>query len=408
MRFNSELVWTGISQLVQFFGGILVFKLMTTLLTKNDYGTYSLFIAISAFVVAMPFSAVMQGIVKYIPEMNGDEEKERLLRVFFTLFSCVILIYAFVGFLVTEFNYSFGGNTLSLFLFVIFDVFKSSIYTAYNGLRKRKIYAFLVSFEYILRLLLLLVVFFFLEANFQYAIFAFIIPSALVAAFSAFSIFGFTMRFSHEDFANVKKVVFFSFPLIIWALFGWARDMGIRAYIEALLTREELAAFTAISSLAVIVPTVLGSFISMYILPILYEKELKFPGNARSYVKKLLKYGFLFIIVFGICINEFSINLVEILASSNYVDNADYFALLFVGQSLFTISMMMTVEIYCYNKTKLLIFPNVMSGLISIGVGYALVSKYGIDGAFFASFFSYVSYFLFTFFVCYKFKPVVM
>lgn len=408
MKINSELIWTGFSQIVQFVGGIVVFKLMTTLLTKNDYGTYSIFIAISAFVVAMPFSAIMQGVVKYIPEMVDLQEKNRLLRVFFTFFSIVLLIYVALGFLLIESYSSLEDYSIYLVVFVIFDVLKTSIYTSYNGLRQRKTYATLISIEYLSRMILLILVYYFFGMKFQYSVCAFILPSIFVVVFSMFKDFRITMSFNSDDFDIFKKIIVFSSPLIIWALFGWARDMGIRAYIEALLTREELAAYTAISSLAIILPTVVGSFVTMYVLPIIYEKEIHKPGSAREYVKKLLKYGFFIIILSGILMDIISVYLVNTLASSNYIDNARYLSLLFVGQSLFTISMMMTVEVYCYNQTKLLIIPNVMSGISSMALGYYLISCYGLSGAFFAGFLSYISYFIFTFIVCYKFKPVEM
>ena len=63
---NKELFWTFLYQLITLVGGLVLIKLLATTLSKETYGHYSLVTSITALIVMLPFSALMQGVSRYI------------------------------------------------------------------------------------------------------------------------------------------------------------------------------------------------------------------------------------------------------------------------------------------------------------------------------------------------------
>ncbi|HFG1578433.1 TPA: hypothetical protein ACGFXM_003480, partial [Vibrio cholerae] len=81
-----------------------------------------------------------------------------------------------------------------------------------------------------------------------------------------------------------KKALVFSSPLLLWAIFGWLRDSSLRWFIEIHLGTKEVAIFTAISSIAIVIPMAIQSVTSAYIIPILYQND---QGQEKKRVRRV-------------------------------------------------------------------------------------------------------------------------
>ena len=76
-----------------------------------------------------------------------------------------------------------------------------------------------------------------------------------------------------------------------------------RWYLDYFLDKEAVASFTILTSLTLIVPSILQSFIGTFFIPILYQKENKNRGQTRSFLKIIIPAIFIifsiaFILIF--------------------------------------------------------------------------------------------------------------
>lgn len=68
-------MWTILAQGTQLIAGVLLVKILTSQLSLADYGLFALIMAVSAFVLTIPFTAIQQGFYRYRSVYNQKIEK---------------------------------------------------------------------------------------------------------------------------------------------------------------------------------------------------------------------------------------------------------------------------------------------------------------------------------------------
>lgn len=398
----KEAYYTILTQAVQMGGGLIIFKILTTQLDSHDFGIYALILSFSAFIFALPFTAIQQALTKYSSTVLRKRSLEVYKTVLFIdgIFFVGYLIFFVVAFIMNLLDVSVFHLFLIAF-YIILEVQKNNNYTFANALRERNKYFFAVVIEYTLKITLLLiyhnsidnVLTVFVAANIVSILLTF--PRNLSMSFSA----------KPQMMYWAKMIFVFSSPLALWGIFGWMRDMSNRFTIEYFLSLDQVAVFSVMNTIAVIVPGALQAFFGMYFMPILYRKEKAFHGSIKIFMRKAIPLGLIFILLCTGLISIFAPEIITITSHEKYVSYSWMLAPMFFAFSLFSLSMSTTAEIFAHNKTKLLLMPNIVSGLISIFVFILLVKYFGVTGALWAFMVSYISYSIITFVLVYRFKP---
>lgn len=103
---NKELLWTVFAQLLQMSSGVVLIKLLTSNLSLEGYGTFSLVMAASAFVLTVPFTAFQQGFYRYrstyIKNNKGGELYSSMVYGVVALIGLYILISYIISLLFFE------------------------------------------------------------------------------------------------------------------------------------------------------------------------------------------------------------------------------------------------------------------------------------------------------------------
>ncbi|WP_323066449.1 hypothetical protein, partial [Aeromonas jandaei] len=73
--------------------------------------------------------------------------------------------------------------------------------------------------------------------------------------------------------------------------------MSNRWVIGYFLSSDQVASFSVMNSLSVLVPGVLQTFFGMYFMPILYRKEKISPGFIKKFNRKMSIYMSLCIVI---------------------------------------------------------------------------------------------------------------
>ena len=403
---NKEFIYTFLFQFTSLVGGIVLIKLLAVYLPKEDYGYYSLINSIIAFVLMMPFTALLQGVNRYVSIYNQRNEFKEFLSSVLILFVTILLIYLII-FLIVYVLYShifFNWKDLIFYIIIlsISDVFKAFFYSINNAKRDRKNIFYAVCAEFSIKIIGVVILLHYL--NIKYVLLVFIIAQFLsIVIMYAKNKQYIEFRFTKKSKIYILRVFYFAMPLIVWAIFGWFRDMSNRWYLDYFLTKNEVALFAMINSIAIITPTALQGLIGGFFIPILYEKENQEKGYTKKFLLKLLPVLLVLFLVSFVIVYFFKEQIILIIADKKYLEISWMLPWMFLIYSFYVIAMISTYEIFAHKQTKKLLIPTIIPGIVSIIGGYFLIKFYGINGALYNFTITYLIYSFMVFYVVIKY-----
>lgn len=404
---NKELLWTALYQASVLFGGLLLIKLLAVSLSKNDYGYYALITSISAFVLMMPFTAFMQGISRYLSIYIKKNKIDEFYTSIIFIFVSIVIFYLIISFILKYFI-SEDWNEIYFFivLFIFSEVFKTLFYTINNANRKRKSVAISSILEFSMKSIIIYISHIYQIIDISYTLLSLFfgnILATMILIYSNNSSFSFTYINKKNLEIYFSRIWIFSYPLLIWAIFGWLRDMSNRWYLDYFLDKEQVALFAMIGSIALIAPVALQGLIGSFFIPILYQKENSQKGYTRKFLKIMLPSVLVIFLISFFITYFFKDFIVLLIVDEKYLEISWMLPWMFLVYSFYVLSMMSTYELFAHKQTKKLILSSVVPGIISLVCGYFLIKEYGINGALVNYAITYGSYSLFTFIVVWNY-----
>ncbi|MEZ9076146.1 polysaccharide biosynthesis C-terminal domain-containing protein [Vibrio cyclitrophicus] len=407
---NKEFYWTLLFQLTSLLGGILLMKLLAVSLSKKEYGFYAIITSMVAFVLMMPFTALLQGVGRYISIYKKKGQSLFFVNSVFILIVICAALYTILGVLFYSFypfSVEWNDKFLAILVFAMTEIFKVMFRAINNANRERKNIAVSVLIEFFLKITIILSVYMFFSINIIDVLLALIFANTA----SVIIMYGRNKEhisinfFSTKHFkVHVKRVWGFSYPLLIWGIFGWLRDMSNRWYLDYFLDKEHVALFSIIGAIALVAPFALQGIISSFCMPIIYQKENSQKGFTRNFLAILLPVLSIFFLISFVIVYFIKDFIVVLLADEKYLSISWMLPWMFLSYCLYVLSMISTYELFAHNQTKKLIFSSVLPGIIAFLGGYVLIKSYGINGALYNYMLTYISYALLTFYAVNKYR----
>lgn len=391
-------MWTILAQGTQLIAGVLLVKILTSQLSLADYGLFALIMAVSAFVLTIPFTAIQQGFYRYRSVYNQKNRKGEFYSCMLLGVSLLIALYTALAYLVLI-NIDLDKQWVNLFsliaMLVISEVYKIFTRSIANADRQRKIYAHSIITEFVIKCGLLLAISFLWEAMSITIILIVYASANLISA--VICIYPYIKTISSVNIKRFKivwqRVLLFSSPLLLWAGFGWLRDMSMRWFLELYTNTEQVAIFTALSSIALMVPMIMQSVIGAYFIPIMYEQAKqgdKVKKQLKQLINSLLAIGLLLFILINLC----SPLILELLTDHKYVQYAWALPWMFISYYLFCCGMINATSLLVDFKPEKLFIPNLLSGCIVLLSGLFVVEHYGLSAAIISYCISYGVFFI--------------
>jgi O-antigen/teichoic acid export membrane protein len=406
---NKELYWTLLFQLSSLLGGIALIKLLAVSLSTAEYGTYVIITSIIAFVLMMPFTGLLQGVGRYISiYQKKGQYKIFLNSLIFIILICTAL-YMLLGILfysLYSLSVEWADKFLVIFLLTISEVFKVMFRTINNANRERKNIAISVFTEFFLKILLIFFIYTFFSINIKNVLMVLTVANlmSMIVMYNKskknISISSFSKKYCKVHF---QRIFIFSYPLLIWGIFGWLRDMSNRWYLDYFMDKESVALFAMMGSIALIAPFALQGVIGAFCMPIIYQKENEKKGFTKKLLKILLPVISAVFLMSFLIVYLFKDFIVVLLTDDKYLSVSWILPWMFLAYSLYVLSMISTYELFAHNQTKKLILSSILPGIIAFLGGYFLIKDYGIEGALYNYMLTYISYALFTFYAVSKY-----
>ncbi len=404
---NKEFFWNTFGQLVQMVGAIVIMKLLAIYLAKGEYGKFALINSLVALFMILPFNAIIHGIYRYVAEYMDTKRFSKFFSINIFMVSIIFIgAYIAICFALQFFDFELKQYFLLVSLLVLSEIYKTMLKYIENARRYRKKIAFSSLLEFASKIILIVSLAWLEVISVENILIVLIIGNTISILVLMYRNW---IHLHIPLFDNYYKIfipiVVFGIPLIFSQLFGWARDMSGRWFLEIYVDSESVAIFALMATIAAIIPSGLNSFIGSYLVPILYQKEHSDKGYTKKILKKIipqLLFGVVFVTIIIYFLRDF---IVLILTDKKYVDYSWMLTPMFFTFSLYVISMIASYEIYSQKKTKLLIFPAFVAALVAIVSGYLLTIRFGLAGAFTSYLITYTSYAFVMFYIVF-FKKV--
>lgn len=371
------------SYFCQFAGSIALTKILTNHLSKNDFGNFSLYQSLVAFILILPFSSLNEGISRSQHKYEVDQRYNDFSGSVTLINLLFFLPYVLIGLLIAIFSHSYSPYlVLFILLFSLSEIYRNSIQKVYNTAEQRVMPAIVISISFLLRIAFITILYF---CNLKSITLIF-----LAYGLSNISVFivgssdkTFRPNFNSVSYtiAILKEILTFSAPLIVWASFTWLQNMSGRWVINFVLSAERVAEYTLIQNIAVIPVTVITSIFGTYFIPKIYKRHELEKEFCFGLSSKLITYIVIFYVILILITSIFSKSIIIILASQEYANISYLLPIILVGSFLQTAGVVLSYPAFAFRKTKLLLLSGILPGIINLIANLLVVDLLNIAGA---------------------------
>ncbi|HOY69181.1 MAG TPA: hypothetical protein PLP29_20085 [Candidatus Ozemobacteraceae bacterium] len=412
---NREFLLTAIGQVTQFVTTFAFIKLVSHTIPVGEYGIYSLGISISAFIAGFPFSALDQGMARYVSIYGKKGELKSRIGGLFVFYAFLLVLY-FLLFLfllpvaVQTWGPAFQGVAWSVFIYSVLNILRNAFLNIENFRRRRDIVAGSRMFEGIFRILLLLTLLSWwrLDASsiLDTASGVFFL-NLLYLAYANRNDISFNRFWGAEFWKTISEIFVFSLPLIIWGGFYWIQSMSGIWIIKYFHSPDLVGHFSMLNNLAAVLPVQLGCIILGYLSPIVYEMENRETGSGLPLVRKYLAGFSAIIVIMTLVLGAWGQRLILLVSNDRYLEFSWVLPVLFASSGLFNIALVSTVTTFAQKRPQTLLAANIVPAFVATLAGLWLIRTSGMNGAVSASVMATTTYAFLTFRVTGSFSSKV-
>jgi O-antigen/teichoic acid export membrane protein len=374
-----ELAWTTVGQFLFVLQALVQMKILATNFTKAEFGEWSLVLSISILISMLPFTALDQGVARVCGTLKTEESRARLLAR--TLLSYLVLYTFWILILAVAATSILRDHALvvtAMAVYTLSEITKSSIAAFNNAARRRMSVALQRAWDVAGKSGLLLIAVTLDSLTVTSALLLITASNIIGALFFARRYWTSVVDPSTPWLESSRTIASFSWPLAVWAIFGWFQPMISRWYLAGSDGSELVASFAVAVGVGIFVPNFAYTVMSSYLLPVLFSAEG--PMALRSYLAIVSAFT-LVLSAYTLLTIPGSPLLLSILADSKYTDLADYVPWISATSTLHAVASLLAADLFRAGMTRKLLMPTVAPGLLSVGLGAVLVPRYGLEGA---------------------------
>lgn len=385
MKITSEMIIVVVGRAIDAIGSLVFLKMLASAATKQDVGTYLLASSFLAIALTVSFSAFDQGLLRNITEYSKRVELAARYCAMLVAYAgiAVLLSVAFGVFLtMTELAQALHPIIAPLSLWLVCESIKNLNQTVASGMRSRALIAVASAADYGCRISLL--AWFAMDATVGPSTIISLLAMSGIAASAAYLV-GQRSLLARFSWANVRNTLVdsirFSWPMIIWGLFGWLQNMSNRWLLNRFADLPTVAEYGVLVSIASFPVAALLGVVVTYVVPILYEQESSGKASSLQIVKKvaliLAPVCALMVLVAAVWHREITL----LLSGPEYVAHSSMFPVIMAAACFNAIWSVLTYALYAQRRVLSLLMANTVPGAFSLVFGYFAVRSFQFDGA---------------------------
>jgi O-antigen/teichoic acid export membrane protein len=383
-KISSHSFLYGVSTLSYQLVGIILLPLYTRYISTVEFGIYSISLIVTTYFGVFSNLGIPQAFYRLYFDLKEEKEKYELITtsfIFVTLLSLalILIMFVFKGYLLSVFFVE--DKYYPCFYITIFlSLFESPQLITFYYFRIEDQVKQYVIFNFLKSAVLLLFSWGFLIV-FHYGILG-IFLARLISSFPTYLYLMFIILRKHGiSFSKqkVKEMNIYGFPFFVIGILGTVMASLDRPIMLKYMSMADVGiysvAFRISSGVKMIIATAFGLGFSPLVMGIQNE------ANGRKVFSKIFTYYLLVagLVVLGISI--FSKEIIQMLASREYMEAYIAIPLLCLGTLFYGIYTNMEVGIFITKKSKYYLPIMFISSIIYVVLNFLLIPKFGFIGA---------------------------
>jgi len=410
---KKELSWVFLGQIMAFSGGVVGVKLLTNMLGPQGYGELALGMTIAVVSQQIFYGPFGQSAFRYYSVYRDKNQLDLFWNALkkIGLYSGIffILLSLLIGFL-AKIIVSNKWFYLIIFasFFGILDGINGILIALQNAGRQRKIVALFQGLTQWLRPLSGFLAAILFSKNGQTVLAGFCIAMVFITIYQSRFLgnikFKKGYKFGHVYNNSIYKNLFnYGYPFLIWGIFGAIQFSSDRWILKYFFSEREVGIYTAMYQIANTPILIIIGVISLFIMPILFEKS-----NIMD--RKRIFHNVNKIVIFFLTISAgllllylfFSRQIINILSGHDFTEYSNFLPLMLVGIILFQVGQLFYLFPMVTMQTSKYIMPKFFSMAILIFFGIVLVKYLGLIGIIYANLLTGLVYVLNVYYLNYR------
>ncbi|BEV04151.1 oligosaccharide flippase family protein [Chryseobacterium gambrini] len=377
---NKERNILVFSQIINGILGLVLGKTIAVFFTAEEFGFFNLQFALYTFFFSFFLAPFLQYMKVYINKENFSSLGFTYpARIFFSLFAfCAIsIILLFIIFYKSDFTLALIVLTTLLFNFLF------NLYTDYFNLKgKLTIFSYSNIIKSIVSLITVVVFYKVVKASSIHVLWLVQLLGFLlgIVFFYKYYNFFFVRKIQQKFKELLNDYLKYTWPLMLLAFWGWVNSYVDRYIIGYYMQTKDVGIYNANLGLGSKVFLLLNPIFLALITPSIFSVNYGLLEKKKIIIKYSLVYaGVSFFILSVLYFGHDFFGI--LLLSKNYQEG---FYIIFwsaLAYYFLTSSYIFEVYFYAHNKTKVILFTNIASALVSIAVNFILIPNLGLTGA---------------------------
>lgn len=279
-HFFKEGFWVILGQVLLIVGSLIGVRLLTEVLTPNEYGKLALGMTISTFVNQIILGPLGQGIMRfYSPAMEKKDiggylyDVKRLVWLATLIIFCIVLV-AVIALLISK-QHQWIPLTVSSLVFASISGYNSILSGIQNSARQRSVVALHQGIEPWFRLFFAMILISCLGSNDVSAMIGYTLGVVIVV--SSQLVYFLRLSSGIDHWVNSRnswgeKIWEYSCPFSIWGGFTWVQIASDRWALGLFRTADEVGMYTALLQLGYYPISVATGIAVQFLAPIFFQK----------------------------------------------------------------------------------------------------------------------------------------
>jgi stage V sporulation protein B len=382
---NSKTISQGalyltIANLSFLFSGYIINIGLGRILGPETYGIYAIIISIATMFNLILVSGIPQAIAKYTSE-DVSHGKDVMKTGLILAVALCIVFYIFLIFVSSEISSLLHDASLTPYIQIVslMIVTYGPLYTIigyFNGIQNYSTQAFLIIFYNFIKPVLIFT-FIFMGFSLWGAVVGFVL-SPLIPLIVGIFLIGFYTLLSAKKF-SFKKIIFFSFPIIILSVSTHLILNLDLFFIQGILIDNHLTGLYAAASQIARIPYLIMLGICGALFPAI-SACMQHQEKIKNYIRESVRYTLILILPVMAIIAATATPLISLLFSENYAAGGEPLQILILGGCLFGIfSLFITIISGCDNPYPAMVFCLVVL-IMDLIANLVLVPRMGLTG----------------------------
>jgi len=369
----------------------LILPILTTALTKSEYGTYDLIITSLSLVLPIFSLLIEQAVFRFLLDKNTDETRKKIITnsSIYVFFSSIFLFLISMAVL-NRFNIEYK---ILVSIYMVINMYYSYVIQACRGLGLLKKYSTASIINSVLNLLLIFIFVGQKSLGF-YGLLISLIISIVFATGYVIASSGIVKLISFKlfDLMYIKELLKYSFPLLPNSVSWWVVGVSDRWIITAFLSVE----MTAIYAIANKIPSLFSLLYNNFNLAWQESATVTSKDNdAKEYYTNIFNNLWNFLVGILLLLITTSPVLFKLFIDESYFLAYYQMPILFLAMFFHSLAAYFGGMYVAFKKTKSIGLSSFIAAFLNISINLLLISKIGLYAA---SLSTLVSYFALSFY----------